>query len=32
MAETSSVRIIPTVVRPGGTVDIVITRDIAPIG
>ena len=32
MAETSGVRILPTVVRPGGRVDIVITRDIAPIG
>jgi hypothetical protein len=32
MAETSGVRIIPTAVRPGGRVDIVITRDIAPIG
>ena len=32
LAETRDVRIIPTVVRPGGKVDIVITRDIAPLG
>lgn len=32
LAETRGVRIIPTVVRPGGKVDIVITRDIAPLG
>ena len=32
LAETRDVQIIPTVVRPGGKVDIVITRDIAPIG
>jgi hypothetical protein len=32
LAETSGVQIMPTVVRPGGLVDIVITRDIAADG
>jgi hypothetical protein len=32
LAETTGVQILPTVVRPGGRVDIVITRDIAADG
>ena len=32
LAETAGVQIMPTVVRPGGRVDIVITRDIAANG
>jgi len=32
LAETAGVQILPTVVRPGGRVDIVITRDIAANG
>lgn len=32
LAETEGVLILPTVVRPGGRVDIVITRDVAANG
>jgi hypothetical protein len=32
LADTTGLLIIPTVVRPGGRVDIVITREIAPNG
>jgi hypothetical protein len=32
LAEEAGVLILPTVVRPGGRVDIVVTRDIAPNG
>ena len=32
LAETTDVLILPTVVRPGGRVDIVVTRDTAPNG
>jgi hypothetical protein len=32
LAEAANVVILPTVVRPGGRVDIVITRDIAANG
>jgi len=32
LADTTGVLILPTVVRPGGKVDIVITRDLAPNG
>jgi hypothetical protein len=32
LAESTDVLILPTVVRPGGKVDIVVTRDIAPYG
>jgi hypothetical protein len=32
LADTTDVLILPTVVRPGGKVDVVVTRDIAPHG